>query len=141
MSAFISNVLAVIMTLISIIMPAKPNNVELTVRKITTESTSISFEIKNNTGRLMGRPNVSLIEKKDENGKWQKADINFGQTEEYYNIYPGMSAVDSVFLASESPEESSMLSEGEYRLTVSYRIGTISIETIKGSISSEFTVT
>lgn len=140
MSAFISKFLAVIMTLISIVMPAKADNAELTVRKVTTESTSISFEIQNNTGRAMSRPDVSLIEKKDENGQWQKADFLYGRTEEYYIIYPGRSAVDSVFLVSENSEEATTVPKGEYRITLKYKISNIRDEATPGTVSAEFTV-
>lgn len=140
MSTFFSTVLAIIMTLISIIMPAKPNNVKITVRQTTTESSSIVFEVQNNTGRLMSRPHVASIEKKDINGQWQKADFTYGWTEEAYNIYPGMSATDSVFFSTYDPNYIPPLTKGEYRLTLEYKIGNISGEVVPGTASAEFTV-
>lgn len=140
MSTFLNTVLAMIMTLISIIMPAKPNNIKITVRQTTTESSSIVFEVQNNTGRLMSRPNVALIEKKDGNGQWQKADFTYSWTEEYYNIYPGMSATDSVFFSTHEPDYTPPLTKGEYRLTLEYKTGNISGEVVPGKASAEFTV-
>ena len=140
MSTFLSTVLAMIMTLISIIMPAKPNNIKITVRQTTTESSSIVFEVQNNTGRLVSRPHVTLIEKKDGNGQWQKADFTYGWTEEAYNIYPGMSATDSVFFSTHEPDYTPPLTKGEYRLTLEYKTGNISGELVPGKASAEFTV-
>ncbi|MGN1348326.1 MAG: immunoglobulin-like domain-containing protein [Acutalibacteraceae bacterium] len=119
MSAFFNTILAIFMSILSVILPAKSNNVNVTVRPVTTETARITFECENNTWRTISRPCVTSIEKKDENGEWQNVNIAFGYTEEYYSIHHGRSAVDSIELGDPF-EEFTGLEKGEYRITVKY---------------------
>ena len=136
MSAFFSTIIAIFMSILSVILPAKPDNVKVTVRPVTTESTAIVFECENNTRRIIDRPGVASIEKKDENGNWQRVNMNYIFTEEYYAIYPGKSAVDSIGMLSES-FDAYKLQKGEYRITITY---VLHDENVTGSASGEFTV-
>lgn len=138
MTEFISRILAIIMTLISIIMPVKPNNTELTVKEMTAESSTVAFTCVNNTGRRIDRPDVKCIEKKVD-GQWKEVDVSFVRTDIGYSVNPGMECTDSVSLCrwnddTEMPEYVT-LSKGEYRMTVVYAVsGT------QGQSSAEFTV-
>lgn len=136
MREFFSKIMVVFWTFMAIFLPAHPDNVKVTVIPMTTESTSIVFECENNTRRIIDRPGVASIEKKDENGNWQKIKINYIFTEEYYAIYPGKSAVDSVSMVDENFAAYN-LSKGEYRITATYFIQG---ENITGSASGEFTI-
>ena len=138
MTAFISRILAIIMTLISIIMPVKPNNTELTVKEMTAESSTVAFTCVNNTGRRIDRPDVKCIEKKVD-GQWKEVDVSFVRTDIGYSVNPGMECTDSVSLCRWNDDtemhEYVTLSAGEYRLTVVYAVsGT------QGQSSAEFTV-
>lgn len=64
MSTFFSTILAIFMSILSVILPAKPDNVIVTVRPVTTETAIITFECENNTRRTISRPYVTSIEKK-----------------------------------------------------------------------------
>lgn len=136
MSAFFSKILVMFWTFMAIFLPAQPDNVKVNVVPVTTESTAIVFECENNTRRIIDRPGVASIEKKDENGNWQKLNINYIFTEEYYAVYPGRSAVDSVSMVDES-FDAYKLQKGEYRITVTY---VLHGENVTGSASGEFTV-
>lgn len=136
MSAFFSTILAIFMSVLSVILPAKPDNVNVTVRPVTTETAIITFECENNTRRTIDRPHVTSIEKKDENGNWQNTDIAYGYTEEAYSIRHGGSAVDSIELG-DIFEDFEGLEKGEYRINVKYILYG---DGIWGYASGEFTV-
>lgn len=142
MSAVLSKVLAVFFTVVSIFLPAQPENAELTVRQVTTQSSSLTFELKNNTGRIISRPLAVLIEKQDENGQWQKADTGFGYNEIFYNLYPGQSTTEGIILTRYPEEEFCNLSEGLYRLTVQYTVveSVLKEKSVTVNITAEFTV-
>lgn len=136
MSAFFSTIIAIFISVLSVILPAKPDNVKVIVRPVTTETAIITFECQNNTRRTIDRPHVISIEKKDENGDWQNANIAYGYTEEAYSIRHGGSSVDSIELGNIF-EEFEGLEKGEYRINVKYILhgdGTW------GYASGEFTV-
>jgi len=139
MSSAISKILAVFFTVMSIFLPAQPENVEITIRQVTTESSSLSFELTNNTGRMIGRPLVALIEKQDENGNWQEADVGFGYNEIAYNVYPGQSTTEGIMLTNYPEDDFCTLEKGLYRLTVEYPVKSILI-TEKVRVTKEFTV-
>ena len=145
MSSAISKILAVFFTVMSIFLPAQPENVEITIRQVTTESSSLSFELTNNTGRMIGRPLVALIEKQDENGNWQEADVGFGYNEIAYNVYPGQSTSEGVSLAALHGNDSYILEKGLYRITVEYPVKSVLKEVLKQKmekvrVTEEFTV-
>ena len=119
MSAFFSTIIAIFMSILSVILPAKPDNVKVTVRPVTTETAIITFECENNTRRTIDRPHVTSIEKKDENGNWQNTNIAYGYTEEAYSIRHGGSVVDSIELG-DIFEDFEGLEKGEYRINVKY---------------------
>lgn len=121
MSAFFSTIIAIFMSILSVILPAKPDNVKVTVRPVTTETAIITFECENNTRRTIDRPHVTSIEKKDEYGNWQNTNIAYGYTEEAYSIRHGGSVVDSIELG-DIFEDFEGLEKGEYRLNVKYII-------------------
>ena len=137
MSAFLSTVLAILMSVLSVVYPAKPENVKVTVRPVTTQSSGIVFECENRTRRTISRPEVVSIEKKDENDNWQSVDVSYGRTEEYYNVAPGVSATDSIILGKFF-DEFEGFEKGEYRLTIEY---TLIADGITAYASGEFTVT
>lgn len=136
MSAFFSTIIAIFMSILSVILPAKPDNVKVTVRPVTTETAIITFECENNTRRTIDRPYVTSIEKKDENGNWQNTNIAYGYTEEAYSIRHGGSVVDSIEIGDPF-EEFKGLEKGEYRLNVKYIING---DGNWGYASGEFTV-
>ena len=136
MSAFFSTIIAIFMSILSVILPAKPDNVKVTVRPVTTETAIITFECENNTRRTIDRPHVTSIEKKDENGNWQNTNIAYGYTEEAYSIRHGISSVDSIELG-DIFEDFEGLKKGEYRFNVKY---VINGDGNWGYASGEFTV-
>ena len=136
MSTFFSTILAIFMSILSVILPAKPDNVIVTVRPVTTESAIITFECENNTRRTISRPYVTSIEKKDDNGDWQNINIAYGYTEEAYSIRHGGRAVDSIELGDIS-ETFEGLEKGVYRINVKYILNG---DGIWGYASGEFTV-
>lgn len=140
MKAFISKILAVFMTLISIVLPAEPNNVEFSVHDTTTASTSIVYTCINNTGRRIGRADTVSVEK-NVDGQWQETGIDFGRTEIFYYISPGGSSTDSIFFDPDMSgnNRAQYLEAGEYRLTISYSV--YGLQAQKGQASTVFTVT
>ena len=136
MSTFFSTILAIFMSILSVILPAKSDNVIVTVRPVTTETAIITFECENNTRRTISRPYVTSIEKKDDNGDWQNANIAYGYTEEAYSIRHGGRAVDSIELGDIFDDFES-LEKGEYRINVKYILNG---DGIWGYASGEFTV-
>lgn len=136
MSTFFSTILAIFMSILSLILPAKPDNVIVTVRPVTTETAIITFECENNTRRTISRPYVTSIEKKDENGNWQNANIAYGYTEEAYSIRHSGKAVDSIELG-DIFETFEGLEKGEYRINVKYILNG---DRIWSYASGEFTV-
>ena len=136
MSTFFSTILAIFMSILSVILPAKPDNVIVTVRPVTTETAIITFECENNTRRTISRPYVTSIEKKDNNGNWQNTNIAYGYTEEAYSIRHSGEAVDSIELGDIS-ETFEGLEKGVYRINVKYILNG---DGIWGYASGEFTV-
>ncbi len=137
MSAFLSTVLAILMSVLSVVYPAKPENVKLTVRPVTTQSAEITFECENYTRRTIDKPTVCAIEKKDENGNWQSVNISYGWTDIGYDLSPGERVVESIIFHSITDEHQA-LEKGEYRLTIEY---TLKADRITAYASDEFTVT
>lgn len=136
MSTFFSTILAIFMSILSVILPAKPDNVIVTVRPVTTETAIITFECENNTRRTISRPYVTSIEKKDESGNWQNTNVAYGYTEEAYSIRHGGKAVDSIELG-DIFETFEGLEKGEYRINVKYILNG---DGLWGYASGEFTV-
>lgn len=143
MTAIISRILAIFMTLVSIVLPAQPNNVEVTVRDMTTESAGIVYTCVNNTGRRMDRPDIVSIEKNID-GEWQKVKIGLEITDEFYYVHPGYSCTERAgfgTLDNENNYVNQHLDAGEYRLTIGYRLLNFSEEKQYGKASCVFTVT
>lgn len=143
MTAIISRIFAIFMTLISIILPAQPNNVEVTVKDMTTQSTSIVYTCVNNTGRRMDRPYIKSIEK-NVDGEWQKVSISLTITEEFYCVHPGGSCTEGAGFVSfdeNFSEAHEHLEAGEYKLTIGYGISSFSQGRQQGEASCLFTVT
>lgn len=143
MQAIISRIMAVFMTLVSLLLPAQPNNVEVRVKDMTTASVSISYTCINNTGRRMSRPDIKTLEKKVD-GEWQEIKISYARTEIAYHVNPGIACSESAVL-EEFDENGNIiynyLEAGEYRLTVYYRIFGIKDKWQDGESSTLFTVT
>ncbi len=129
----ISKILVFFITLAFLLLPAKPENLEITVNPVTTETQGISFEIKNNTNRPVGRPNFSF--ERNVNGQWESSELIYAVPEYGYTLYPTQTATESVWI--ENPES---ITEGEYRLTLSYRVGKGIKTTVKSQSSVIFTV-
>lgn len=143
MTAIISRIFAIFMTLVSIILPAQPNNVEVTVRDMTTESAAIVYTCVNNTGRRMNRPDTASIEK-NVDGEWQKVTIGLVRTEELYYVHPGYSCTERAefgTLDNENNYVNQHLDAGEYRLTIYYKIYDLADGRQDGQASTVFTVT
>lgn len=58
------------------------------------------------------RPHIALIEKQDENGTWQEADVGFGYYEIAYNLYPDQTASEGISLAALHVNDSYILEKG-----------------------------
>lgn len=129
----LGNILIFIITAFHLIFPAQPENLEITVNPVTSESRSITFEIKNNTHRPVGRPNFSFERKVD--GKWEKAGFIYYIPEYGYTLTPTATETEGVYI--ENPES---VTAGEYRLTVIYRVGTGINSTSKQQKTVNFTV-
>lgn len=143
MITIISRILTILLIAFTAILPAKPDGVEITVRDVTTESAAISFVCVNKTNRRINRPDIEKIEKNID-GKWEKVDIGLGCTEEFYYIYPNQDSTEHFDFGTldENGFVQQYLDEGEYRLTISYKIlnpfrGALE----KGESSVIFTVT
>ena len=143
MTQFISRILAILMTLVSILMPAKPDNVEVTVKDMTTESACITFTCVNNTGRRMDRPEIKMIEK-NVDGEWEEVQTGYFMTEIAYYVNPGFSCTESVELCNLDEDFNVIythLEPGVYRLTVKYGVLNIREELQNDEASCIFTVT
>ncbi len=113
----LSDILIFFITFFHLMLPAQPENLEITLNPVTTESTSISFEIKNKTNRPVGRPTFYF--EKNVDGKWEKAGFKYAIPEYGYTLTPTATETEGVYI--ENPES---VTAGEYRLNVFYRVGT-----------------
>ncbi|MBQ3137698.1 MAG: hypothetical protein IJB74_09495 [Clostridia bacterium] len=111
----LKSLLVFIITAFHLILPAQPENLEITVNHVTAETQSITFEIKNNTHRPIHKPDFSF--EKKVNGEWKNADLIYFIPEDTYVLPPTGTVTESVHI--ENPES---VTKGEYRLTVSYRV-------------------
>ena len=142
MKELMSKILVVIMTLVSIIMPAKPDNVEVSVRPVTTESAGLTYECVNNTGRRMDRPDIKSLEK-EVDGEWVEVPLVYGRTEIAYYVNPGGNCTESIDLGGldENGEFYVFyLEEGHYRLTVEYTVFNVFEKGQSGQASAVFDV-
>ncbi len=111
----LKSILVFIITAFHLILPAQPENLEITVKPVTAETQSITFEIKNNTHRPINKPDFSFERKVD--GEWKNADFIYFIPEDAYVLYPTGTVTEGVHI--ENPES---VTKGEYRLMVSYRV-------------------
>lgn len=142
MQAIISKILSVIMILVSVIMPAQPNNVEVSVRDITTKSAGLTYDCVNNTGRRIDRPDIKSLEKYVDN-EWEEIALPYGRTEIAYFVNPGGDCTESVdFGGLDENFEFYVfyLEEGYYRLTVEYTVFNLFDKGQKGQASATFDV-
>lgn len=142
MQTVISKILAIIMTLVSIIMPAQPNNVDVSVREVTTNSAGLTYVCVNNTGRKIDRPDIKCLEKYVD-GEWEEVDLAYGRTEIAYTVNPGGDCVESVDFGGldENFEFYNFhLETGYYRLTVEYTVFNAFGKGQRGQASAEFDV-
>lgn len=128
MNAIISRLLAIFFTVFSFFTVAQPQNVEITVKEITTESTSVVFTCKNNTGKIMSEIDYINLEQNVE-GEWHKIRVDYYIPEMAYRIYPSETVTKSFRLSfTEFGEPGEVtatcfnLEKGEYRMTVGYRV-------------------
>ena len=139
----ISRILTFLLVAFTAVLPMKADGVEITVRDVTTESAAISFVCVNKTNRRIDRPDIEKIEKNID-GKWEKIDIGLGCTEEFYYIYPNQDSTEHFDFGTldENGFVQQYLDEGEYKLTISYKIlNPFKGEKQQGYSSTVFTVT
>ncbi len=127
------DILLICIAIFHFMLPAQPENLEVTVNPVTTETRAISFEIKNNTHRTVGRPTFSF--ERNVSGEWEDAGFNYAIPEYGYTLYPTGTETESAYI--ENPEA---LTAGEYRLTVFYRVGTGIKSVSEQQVSVDFTV-
>ncbi len=142
----ISKIIVFFYILVSFFTVAQPENVEITVNDVTTESTSVGFTYQNKTGKIMSELDSMRLHK-NINGQWEEIDLEYAIPEVAYRTYQNQKVKDSLPLTSYDWENCDgalhhvKLTEGEYRLTIGYRIYEFSKGWTKAEASQTFTVT
>ncbi|MBR3553372.1 MAG: hypothetical protein IKN72_08290 [Clostridia bacterium] len=132
---FISNLFVTIVAVLSMLLPAKPNNVTLNVSApVTTETTVITFEIENRTRRTISYPEESFcLEEQTADGWNPVEEVDHGVNEPMYQQRTGLTAKEQIDL---STVYGGPLGAGVYRLTFFYNVGSAHC-----SAQTTFTVT
>lgn len=145
MTAIISKILIFFFTVASFFTIAQPANVEITVNEVTTESTSVGFTYQNKTNKIMSELDSMRLHK-NVDGQWKEIDLEYAIPEVAYRTYQNQKVKDSLPLTSYDWENGDgalhyvKLTEGEYRLTIGYRIWEFSKGWTKATASTTFTV-
>lgn len=132
---FIGNFFVTIVAVLSMLLPAKPNNVTLNVSApVTTETTVITFEIENRTRRTIYFPEESYIFETQTDDGWTALEVlPHDVIEPMYELRTGLTTTEQV------PLEilfGGPLGAGVYRLTFFYNVGSAHC-----SAQTTFTVT
>ena len=109
-----------ISAILSLIIIGNPANFQpVVLENVTTETTQITVEAKNKTFNEIGNPRVVRIEK-NINGEWKTAGEYESFTEEYtrYSVFGTFK--DTVTFKGMGMSET--LSEGEYRVVVTFSL-------------------
>ncbi|MBR3816570.1 MAG: hypothetical protein IKJ27_07580 [Clostridia bacterium] len=145
MTAIISKMLIFIFTVASFFTVAQPENVKITVNEVTTESTAVGFTYENKTKKIMSELDSMRLYKSVDD-EWEEVDLNYAMPEVAYRTYQNQKVKDSLPLTSYDWENGDgtlhyvKLTEGEYRLTITYRIYEFSKGWTKATASTTFTV-
>ncbi|MCH5198810.1 MAG: hypothetical protein J1E34_07885 [Oscillospiraceae bacterium] len=109
-------IIAAILTVLFLLVPAKPDNVKLTV--LSADKNAVTFEYKNETGKKIATERRFIIEKQTENGFEQ---LEFSDSacfpEIYSELLPGKSAS---YMVNISEYFSCPLESGVYRIVFFY---------------------
>lgn len=139
MTNLISKILTFVVLLVTLVLPANPNNAPVTVKEVTTQSEYISYTYTNRTNKTIDSSSWVSAFEKNVDGEWIPVKFCQAIPEVAYSVFPGKT--DS---ASFDVEEN--LTIGQYKLTVSYNYKTFAnnekhFETATGSSSVIFEVT
>ena len=150
----LADILVYLITAFYLILPAQPDNAELTVREVRAGDSGITYEIVNNTRRIIGKPD-SFIMEKNIDGYWvEMSDTNIAMTDVAYTVFPGGFLSDTVWiygfpesdvfpesnpLPSVSFDDTDGFEQGEYRLTVFYPVKSLKTF-VQGKATAVFTV-
>lgn len=144
MTAIISKMLIFIFTVASFFTVAQPENVKITVNEVTTESTAVGFTYENKTKKIMSELD-SMRLYKSVDGEWEEVDLNYAMPEVAYRTYQNQKVKDSLPLTNYDIENDGSLyyvklTQGEYKLTIGYRVYEFSKGWSKAQASTTFTV-
>ncbi len=138
---YLSSIVAFIFSALCLLLPANPNNVNLTVTGsgqgtdefFDTSYCYISVNMENKTFRTMCKPDYAVLEKESD-GQWIFVSRGNIPQEDFWTIMHGGDTTETFYFW---PESVPPLSPGEYRITVYYSIKSLSL---KGESSTVFTV-
>lgn len=130
-----AKVIALFMFAISFIIPASPDNLEISVEVSSAETQIIYVEWKNNTKKAITEPRYYI--EKLENGQWTEVPFSFGFgfPDIYTQHYPTESGKITINTSTAFDEK---LPSGTYRITLYYELLLSDIS--KGCARNEFEI-
>ncbi len=140
---YLSGIVAFIFSLVCLLLPANPDNVNLTV-KGSGQGTDdffdasycfITVNMENRTNRTMNKPDYAVLEKEND-GQWIFVSRGNIPQEDFWTIMHGGDTTETFYFW---PESVPSLSPGEYRITVHYSVKNLSSRS-DGKSSAVFTV-
>ena len=118
----ISNFFVTVLAVLSLLLPAKPDNVKLQVQTpVTTQTTVIAFTVENRTRRTVYYPEESYAFEKQTGDGWEAlAYLPHGVIEPMYEQRTGLTVTQTADL---KVLFGGPLDVGTYRLTFFYNVG------------------
>lgn len=143
LKTYLSRVFAVMLTLVCLLLPAKPDNVILSVKGsgCGTEELNgstycyVNVSMENRTNRTVCKPDYAVLEK-ELDGEWIYVSKGVIPQEDYWTLGHSGTIGEAFYF---SLGEMTSLNPGEYRITIHYTVKSLSNGS-KGQASSEFTV-
>ena len=115
-------ILLAVLAVLAMLLPAKPNDVRLTVQTpVTTETTAVTFTVENRTRRTISYPEESFAFEKQTDAGWEALEVlPHAVIEPMYEQMTGLTVTQTVHLELLF---GGTLDAGTYRLTFFYTIG------------------
>ncbi|MBR6567334.1 MAG: hypothetical protein IKK60_01635 [Clostridia bacterium] len=141
--AFLSGIVAFIISLSCLLLPANPDNVNLDVKGYGSGTDDfflssycyVTVNMENKTNRTMEKPDYAVLEKESD-GQWIFVSRGNIPQEDFWTMLHGGDTTETFYFW---PESVPPLSPGEYRITVYYSVKSLSAKG-DGQASRVFTV-
>ncbi len=143
LKTYLSGIVAFLISVVCLLMPANPDNVSLTVKGngqgaddfFLDSYCFVTVRMENKTNRTMEKPDYAVLEKESD-GQWIHISKGNIPQDDFWTMIHGGETTETFYFF---PKSIPALSPGEYRITVHYSVKNLSSKS-EGKSSAVFTV-